>query len=78
MSGENLLVGALALAAAALLALRVVRALRTGEVPLYRTRIDRADAGDGKFFGLVALNLAAMILLLVIAADLLLGLGLSR
>jgi hypothetical protein len=76
MSGENLFVGLVALAVAAALALRIARALRTGEVPLYRTRVSRAEAGAAKFHALVGLNALAMLLLLVIAADLLLGLGL--
>ncbi|WP_118855876.1 hypothetical protein [Sphingomonas mesophila] len=76
MNGENLFVGAVALLGAAALGWRVVGALRTGEVPLYRARVRRAEAGAAKFNALVALNAAALVLLLVIAADLLLGLGL--
>ena len=45
-------------------------------MPLYRTRLRRADMGEGKFAALVALNVALVVVLLVIAADLLFGLGL--
>ena len=76
MNGENLFVGIVALLGAAALAWRVFGALRTGEVPLYRKRLSRAEAGAPKFTTLVALNAAAMVLLLVIAADLLFRLGL--
>ena len=76
MSGENALVGIMALLAAAALALRVVQAVRTGQVPLYRTRVTRAEAGAAKFNLLVALNVVVMAGLIVIAADLLLGVGL--
>ena len=78
MSGENLFVGFVALAAAAALAVRIIRALRRGEVPLYRSRLSRAEAGSVKFNAIVAINAVAMVVLLVIAADLLLGLGLRR
>ena len=76
MNGENFLVGAMALLGAAALAWRVLGAVRTAEVPLYRRRLSRAEAGAGKFNLLVGLNALAMLVLLVIAADLLLGLGL--
>ena len=76
MSGENVLVGIMALLAAAALALRVVQAVRTGRVPLYRSRVSRAETGAAKFNALVALNVAVRVGLIVIAADLLLGLGL--
>ena len=73
---EDALVGIVALLGAAALGWRVLGAFRTGEVPLYRKRLTRAEAGTAKFNVLVALNALMMILLLVIAADLLLGLGL--
>ena len=76
MSGEQMFVGAVALLGAALLGWRVLGALRTGEVPLYRARVTRAEAGAAKFHVLVGLNALAMVAMLVIAADLLLGLGL--
>ena len=61
---------------AVVLVLRIGRALRTGEVPLYRTRLNRMEAGDGRFFALVALNGVAFLAMFVIAADLIFGLGL--
>lgn len=76
MNGENLFVGIVALLGALALAWRLFGALRTGEVPLYRSRLNRAEAGSAKFHALVGLNALAMVALLVIAADLLLGLGL--
>ena len=76
MNGENLFVGIVALLGALALAWRLFGALRTGEVPLYRSRLNRAEAGRAKFHALVGLNALAMVALLVIAADLLLGLGL--
>ena len=73
---EEVLVGIVALLGTVALAWRVLGAIRTGEVPLYRSRLKRAEAGSAKFHALVSLNALAMIALLVIAADLLLGLGL--
>ena len=75
MNGENVFVGIIALLGALALAWRVFGALRTGEVALYRSRFKRSEAGSTKFYALVALNALAMIVLLFIAADLLLGLG---
>ena len=73
---EDLLVGVFALLGAAALAWRVLGATRTGEVPLYRKRLTRAEAGAAKFNVLVALNALMMVGLLLIAADLILDLGL--
>ncbi|MFC7535820.1 hypothetical protein ACFQPG_00390 [Sphingomonas sp. GCM10030256] len=74
--GTDLIVGVGCLILALLLILRIGRALRTGEVPLYRTRVTRAEAGDARFFTLVGLNAAAFVAMFVIAADLIFGLGL--
>ena len=76
MNSENLFVGIVALLGAAALIWRVFGALRTGEVPLYRNRVRKAEAGSARFNMLVGLNVLALVLLLVIATDLLLGLGL--
>ena len=73
---EQIFVGIVALLGAAALAWRVFGAIRTGEVPLYRKRLNRTEAGTAKFNVLVGLNALVMVGLLVIAADLLLGLGL--
>ena len=76
--GDELFVGAVCAVLAVLLVIRIGRALRTGEIPLYRTRLRRAEVGEAKFLTLVALNVGLFILMFVIAADLLLGLGLQR
>jgi hypothetical protein len=74
--GEELIVGVICAVLAFLILRRLALALRTGEVPLYRTRLRRAEAGEARFFALLALNGGLFLLLFVIAADLLLGLGL--
>ena len=74
---ENLLVGLFCLAMVPPIAMRIVRGLRTGRMPVYRTYLDR-DGNEGKFYALLALNGAALILVAVIAADLLLGLTLRN
>jgi hypothetical protein len=75
-SGEEMLVGGLCLVLALINAWRIRSALRQGEIPLYRKRLRRAETTPAKFAVLVALNLAVVGVLLVIAADLLLGLRL--
>ncbi len=74
--GENLFVGLIALALLPVIGWRIRRGIRDGELPLYRTRIARDEAGAAKFNFLLALHVVAMLLVAVIAADLLLGLGL--
>lgn len=76
MNGENLFVGIVALLGALALAWRIFGALRTGEVAVYRNRISRTEVGPAKFNALVGMNALALVALIVIAADLLLGLGL--
>ncbi len=77
MNGEHMFVGMVALLGAAALAWRVLGAVRTGEVPLYRQRLTRSEAGAVKFNALAGLNLVVVVVLLIISADLLLGLGLQ-
>ena len=72
--GENILVGLVCLALVFLIAARMVRGVRTGRVPLYRTYVDRSE-GEAKFFSLLALHGISLLLMGFIAADLLLGLG---
>ena len=72
---ENLLVGLVCLALVPLIAMRILRGLRTGRMPVYRTYL-RRDGNAGKFYALLAINGAALVLVAVIAADLLLGLNL--
>lgn len=73
--GEELLIGALCAVLALLILRRIASALRTGEVPLYRMRLKRAEAGEARFWSLVLINAAIFVLLFFIAADLLLELG---
>ena len=76
--GENLFVGLVALALLPVIGLRIWRALRDGELPLYRTRIARDEAGMAKFNFLLGLHLLVFLVIAVVAADLLLGLGLKE
>ena len=54
---------------------RIWRGLRDGRLPLYRTYVDRRD-GASRFGLLLALHALSLVLIIVIAGDLLLGLGL--
>ena len=74
---EEFLVGVVALLLVPLIAVRIVRGLRDGELPLYRTRLTR-DAGAARFNLLLALHAASLLLIAVIAADLLFGLGIRE
>lgn len=74
--GTDLVVGIICAAVTVLLLLRIGQALGTGKVPLYRTRVSRAEAGDARFFALIGLNGLAFVAMFVIAADLIFGLGL--
>lgn len=74
---EDLLVGAIALALLPLIAWRVRRGLKEGRLPLYRTYIDRDEAGS-KFGLLLGLHALSFVLVAVIAADLLFQLGLKE
>lgn len=72
--GENILVGLVCLALVFLIAARMVRGVRTGRLPLYRTYVERSE-GNPRFFSLLALHGISLLLVGFIAADLLLGLG---
>lgn len=74
---EELLVGLFALALVPLIALRIGRGLREGRLPLYRTYQRREDDG-AKFALLLALHALSLALVAIVAADLLLGLGLRE
>ena len=74
---EELFVGLVALALIPLLVLRIVRGLRDGRLPLYRTYIGR-EAGAARFNTLLAMHVLSMLLVAAIAADLLLNLGLRE
>ena len=73
--GEELLIGALCAVLALLILRRIALGLRSGEVPLYRTRLSRGEAGEARFWALIVINALLFVLLFFIAADLLLGLG---
>jgi hypothetical protein len=72
--GENILVGLVALALLPAIGWRIWRGIKYGQLPLYRTRIDR-DVGAAKFNFLLGLHVLLFLLIAVVAADLLLGLG---
>ena len=76
--GENIVVGLIALALVPVIGWRIWRGLKEGQLPLYRTRIDRGEAGAAKFNFLLGLHVLVMLLIAVVAADLLLGLGLKE
>ena len=73
---EELLVGVVALALLPLIGRRILRGLREGRLPIYRTCLDRAD-GTAKFNLLLALHALSFLLVAAAAADLLLNLGLE-
>ena len=74
---ENILVGLIALALLPAIGWRIWRGLTQGQLPLYRTRIDRS-AGAAKFNFLLGLHALIFLLIAIVAADLLLGLGLKE
>lgn len=71
---EDLLVGAIALALLPMIAWRIRRGLKEGRMPLYRTYVSREEGS--KFGALLALHVLSGLAVAVIAADLLLDLGL--
>ena len=76
-AGEDLLVGLIAAALLPLIALRVRRGLKEGRLPLYRTYVERGEAGS-KFGLLLALHALSLVVVALIAADLLFQLGLKE
>ena len=75
--GENILVGLVALALLPVIGWRIWRGIRDGQLPLYRTRIDRS-VGGARFNFLLVLHILVFLLIAVVAIDLLLGLGLKE
>ena len=57
--------------------MRIVRGVRTGRLPLYRTYFER-ESGPAKFNFLLALHAISMIAIMAVAADLLFNLGLRE
>jgi hypothetical protein len=74
---EELLVGLFALALLPLIALRIRRGLREGRLPVYRTYLGREESGS-RFGVLLVLHALSFVLVALVAADLLLGLGLRE
>jgi len=74
--GEDLLVGLVALALLPLIGLRVWRGLRDGRLPLYRTYLTREESA-AKFTFLLILHGLSFVVVAMVAADLLFGLGLG-
>ena len=77
MGMENLLVGLVALALLPAIGWRIWRGLRDGHLPVYRTHHHRADSRS-KFAILLALHALSFVLIALVAADLLFGLGLRE
>jgi hypothetical protein len=75
--GENLFVGLVALALLPFIGWRIWRGLGDGQLPVYRTRLHREDSKT-KFVVLLALHALAFLLIALVAADLLFGLGLRE
>ncbi|HEY0148405.1 MAG TPA: hypothetical protein VGB70_05315 [Allosphingosinicella sp.] len=73
---QDFLVGAIAAVVAGMILGRIVRGLREGRLPVYRTYIGR-DAGAAKFNTLLALHVLSLFAVAWIACDLLLGLNLK-
>ena len=74
---EDVLVGFVALALLPLIAQRVLRGLRQGRLPLYRTYLQREES-EAKFRLLLGLHMLSFLLVGIVAADLILGLGLKE
>ena len=74
---EDLFVGLIGLALLPLIAWRIRRGLREGRLLIYRTYLSRDESGS-KFGLLLALHALSFIVVAVVAADLLLGLGLRE
>ena len=75
--GENILVGLVALALLPVIGWRIWRGIRHGQLPLYRTRFERSESA-AKFNVLLVLHGLVFLLIALVAADLLLGLGLKE
>ena len=72
---EDVLVGVIGLALLPLIAHRILRGLREGRLPVYRTYLTREE-GRAKFNALLGLHAISFLVVAVIAADLLFNLGL--
>ena len=72
---EDLLVGLISLALLPLIGMRILRGLREGRLPAYRTYV-RRDESAAKFAVLMGMHVISFLLVAAIAADLLLSLDL--
>ena len=76
-ASEELFVGLVCVALLPLIALRIRRGLRDGRLPVYRAYLAR-DESAARFHVLMGLHVLSFILIAIVAADLLLGLGLRE
>jgi len=67
---EDMIVGAVALVLLPMIALRIIRGIRDGRLPIYRTTLTRAD-NAGKFNLVLLLHIVSFLVVGYIAADLL-------
>ena len=74
---DDLLVGLVALALVPLIGLRILRGLREGRLPIYRTYLSREDSGS-RFGVLMALHILSLLVMAAVGVDLLFGLGLRE
>jgi hypothetical protein len=75
LRSEDMLVGVIGLALLPMIALRIIRGIRQGRLPLYRAYLRREES-ETKFAALLGLHVISFILVGTITADLLLNLGL--
>jgi hypothetical protein len=73
-SSEDLLVGLIGLILLPLIAWRMLRGIRTGRLPLYRTYMQREESA-AKFNTLLALHALSVAAVAAMTADLLFDLG---
>ena len=74
---NDLLVGIVALALVPLVALRIRRGLRDGRIAVYRTYVQRYEQ-PGRFRFMVGLHVLSLLVIAIVAADLLFGLGIRE
>ncbi len=74
---EDVLVGSIGLVLLPLIAMRIVRGVREGRLPLYRSYVNRSE-DRSKFAVLLGIHVLTFFLVAAIAADLLLGLDLKE
>lgn len=75
--GADLLVGLIALALVPLIGARLLKGLRDGRLPVYRTYVT-PEAGRARFAVLLSVHILSLVLVAGIAADLLLNLGIRE